>query len=236
MRLDKFLSNMNIGSRKEVKELVRAGRVSVNSVTARDAGMNVSESDLVVLDGKEISYEKYVYIMMNKPAGVISSTEDGHDRTVTDLIAPPVPKGLSPVGRLDKDTVGLMLLSNDGELAHRLLSPAHHVDKTYFVKVTGALTEEDVDAFKSGMELSDFTCLPAALKIIRSGDISEAEVTIHEGKFHQIKRMFAKRKKNVIYLKRLSMGTLTLDSSLEEGEYRRLTDEEVRALKNPISI
>ena len=170
--------------------------------------------------------------MMNKPAGVISASDDSREETVVDLIAEQKRKDLFPAGRLDRDTEGLLLITNDGGLAHRLLSPKHHVDKRYYAEVSGTVTEDDVQAFADGLVLPDgLECLPAKLEILRAGATSEIEVVIQEGKFHQIKRMFAARGMEVLYLKRLTMGPLVLDDSLEPGEYRRLTEKELQSLK-----
>lgn len=232
MRLDKFLADMNIGTRSEIKKMIRKGLVTVNNEVIKDSGVSVTSNDEISFNGELISYQEYEYIMLNKPAGVISASEDKRQETVIDLLDERHRKDLFPVGRLDKDTVGLLLITNDGQLAHDLLSPAKHVDKLYRAKVTGALDESDVKSFAQGIKIDDeFTALPAKLKIISSGDISEAEVTIREGKFHQIKRMFSALGHEVTWLKRVSMGPLTLDESLKEGEYRVLTTSEITALK-----
>ncbi len=232
MRLDKFLADMNIGTRSEIKKMIRKGLVTVNNEVIKDSGVSVTSDDEISFNGELISYQEYEYIMLNKPAGVISASEDKRQETVIDLLDERHRKDLFPVGRLDKDTVGLLLITNDGQLAHDLLSPAKHVDKLYRAKVTGALDESDVKSFAQGIKIDDeFTALPAKLKIISSGDISEAEVTIREGKFHQIKRMFSALGHEVTWLKRVSMGPLTLDESLKEGEYRVLTTSEITALK-----
>ncbi len=230
--MDKYLSHCGVGTRKKVKKHITQKRVTINGNTSIDPGTQVDpDRDVVCMDGREIHYEQYVYLMMNKPSGVITATEDVKDRTVLDLIDLPVPKDLAPVGRLDKDTVGLLLLTNDGALAHRLLAPRSHVDKTYFAIVSGEdrhVDETDVKAFKKGLELSDFTCMPAELLIVekKPDHITETRVTIREGKFHQIKRMFAARGFTVTYLKRESMGPITLDPALSEGTYRMLTEDE----------
>lgn len=232
MRLDKFLADMNIGTRSEIKKMIRKGLVTVNNEVIKDSGVSVTSDDEISFNGELISYQEYEYIMLNKPAGVISASEDKRQETVIDLLDERHRKDLFPVGRLDKDTVGLLLITNDGQLAHDLLSPAKHVDKLYRAKVTGALDESDIKSFAQGIKIDDeFTALPAKLKIISSGDISEAEVTIREGKFHQIKRMFSALGHEVTWLKRVSMGPLTLDESLKEGEYRVLTTSEITALK-----
>lgn len=228
MRLDKYLADAGVGTRKEVKEWIKRGLVTVNGVAVKDPGTHVAAEDEVLYDGDPVANEEFVYLMLHKPPGVVSATEDAREKTVLDLIEAPHPKGLFPVGRLDKDTVGLLLLTNDGALAHRLLSPKKHVEKTYFARVSGEVTAADVEAFSAGIELSDFICLPAELVIVER---DTALVTLREGKFHQIKRMFHACGKEVLYLKRLSMGPLTLDPALPEGSYRPLTaDERVELL------
>ena len=232
MRLDKYLSDMNVGTRTEIKKAVRQGQVSVDGVTVKNPGLSVNETSSVFYKGKEILYEVFSYYMLNKPSGVITATEDRFQKTVLDLLPDDRRKDLSPVGRLDKDTEGLLLITNDGDLNHRLLSPKHHVDKRYYARIQGQVDSSDVQAFAEGIRLDDdLLCMPAHLEILESGDISEIEVVIQEGKFHQIKRMFEAVGKKVIYLKRLSMGSLVLDPTLSPGEWRRLTDDEIKALK-----
>ena len=193
-----------------------------------------TDKSMVCFDGREVAYAEYEYYMLNKPAGVISATEDNRCETVIDLIESKKRKDLFPVGRLDKDTEGLLLITNDGALAHRLLSPKKHVDKCYFAKVQGKVTEEDVMAFSKGVNIGTLEeeewTMPGELVILKSDEISEIRLTIQEGKFHQVKRMFQAVGKEVIYLKRERMGTLVLDDSLELGEYRELTDEELKNL------
>lgn len=233
MRLDKFLSGMGAGTRTEIKKAVKAGLVTVDGAVAKDPGMHVGEDSAVTYRGDPVVYEEFVYYMMNKPAGVISASDDSREETVVDLIDEQKRKDLFLAGRLDRDTEGLLLITNDGALAHRLLSPKHHVDKRYYAEVSGTVTEDDVQAFADGLVLPDgLECLPAKLEILRAAATSEIEVVIQEGKFHQIKRMFAARGMEVLYLKRLTMGPLILDDSLEPGEYRRLTNEELQALKS----
>ena len=206
IRLDKFLSEMGVGTRQEVKQYIRKGKVEVDGEIAKRPELKVDETKAnVTLDGERIGYASYVYYMLNKPSGVVSATEDKREKTVIDLIKGQKRKDLFPVGRLDKDTVGLLLITNDGNLAHRLLSPKHHVDKCYFAKVQGN-------------------------DIIKSDDLSEIRLTIQEGKFHQVKRMFQAVGKEVVYLKRERMGSLVLDDNLAEGEYRMLTEEELKNL------
>jgi 16S rRNA pseudouridine516 synthase len=233
MRIDKVLSNLGYGSRKDVKKLLKDGAVKVNHVVVKDAKQHVDpENDLVTLNGEEIHYREFIYLMMNKPPGVISATEDNRDETVIDLleIEDQVFEPF-PVGRLDKDTEGFLLITNDGQLSHKLLSPKKHVPKTYFAVIEGEVTEEDIEAFKNGVTLDDgYETKPGALVILKSGLTSDIELTITEGKFHQVKRMFQAVGKRVIYLKRLSMGPLKLDETLELGEYRELTEDELEML------
>ncbi len=320
MRLDKYLSDMGIASRANLKKDIRAGLVTVDGVAVRDPGFHVPEGADICRKGVPVHYEAFAYYMLNKPAGVITATEDRRQRTVLDLLPEDRRKDLAPVGRLDKDTVGLLLITNDGDLAHRLLSPRHHVDKVYFARIRGRVTENDVQAFHDGLRISeDLLCLPAKLEILQvlspaqpsnkddttqkiplsvpatvqknvapcdihevspstagnvpaSANLADAQrtspffseealtvkisadasedfsisghfdsspedfysdvlVTIREGKFHQIKRMFLAVGKEVVYLKRLSMGPLVLDPTLPEGSCRRLTEAEVSALK-----
>lgn len=266
MRLDKYLSDMGLASRAELKKEIRGGLITVDGAVVRDPGFHVSEETEILRKGVPVRYEAFVYYMLNKPAGVISATEDKRQRTVLDLLPAEHRKGIAPVGRLDKDTVGLLLLTNDGELAHRLLSPRHHVDKVYFARVCGAVTDADVQAFAEGLRISDdLLCLPAKLEILSVSEksssfpetkpaptsapaetpsdaikdavsggtaYSEIRVTIQEGKYHQIKRMFEAVGKEIVFLKRLSMGPLVLDPELPEGACRRLTDAELSALRS----
>lgn len=233
MRIDKMLANLGFGSRKEVKKLLKDGAVKVNDRIIKDAKEHVDpEKDTVTLQGEVVEYKEFIYLMMNKPPGVISATEDNHDQTVIDLLEmEDAVYSPFPVGRLDKDTEGLLLITNDGQLSHRLLSPKKHVPKTYFAVIDQEVTEEDVEAFRQGVVLDDgYETKPGELKILKSGLRSDIELTITEGKFHQVKRMFEAVGKKVVYLKRLSMGPLELDESLELGEYRELTDEEIQSL------
>lgn len=231
MRLDKYLAEMGAGTRKEIGKAVRAGRVTVNGQTAKNAAMQVTAEDEVSMDGVPVEYEEYVYYMLNKPAGVISATEDARERTVLDLISERQRKGLFPVGRLDRDTEGLLLITNDGGLAHRLLSPRHHVDKVYYARLDGPVGEAEKALFAQGLKVDEtLTALPAELEILEPA--TEVRVTIREGKFHQVKRMFEAVGREVLYLKRLSMGPLALDESLPKGDYRRLTAEEESAIMN----
>ncbi len=230
-RLDKIVSATGKKSRREVKLLVKQGRILVDGVPAAAADMKVDpEASEILLDGENIGYQRFTYIMLHKPAGVLSAVEDRRQKTVLDLLPEELQKrGLSPVGRLDKDTEGLLLLTNDGELTHHLLSPRHHVDKVYYARVEGELEQADCEAFAAGMTLGDgLECMPAGLKILSP---DEALVTLQEGKFHQVKRMLAARGKPVVYLKRLSMGPLQLDEVLQPGEFRHLTEEETDSLR-----
>ena len=246
MRLDKYLAEMGEGTRQEVKAFIRKGRVMVNGVPVKKPEAKVEEGkDQVTLDGRKIHYQKYQYYMLNKPAGVITATTDSRERTVLDLLGEDRRKDLFPVGRLDKDTEGLLLITNDGPLAHRLLSPRKHVDKCYYAKVRGKVTGEDVEQFAQGLFLAGLgeekeeKTMPARLEILKTasaagkeapGIVSEILLTIQEGKFHQVKRMFQAVGKEVLYLKRLSMGSLKLDPELAPGQYRELTKEEMERL------
>ena len=234
-RIDKILSNLGYGTRKDLKKIVKNGMVQVNGITIKDSAMKVDpEKDKIVINGEEIFYREFIYLMMNKPAGVISATFDNKDETVIDLLE--VEHQVFepfPVGRLDKDTVGLLLLTNDGDLNHRLISPKWKVDKVYFAKIDQKVTEEDIEKFKHGRALDDgYRCKEAILEIQKASEEgSEIVLTIQEGKFHQVKRMFEAVGKKVTYLKRIEFGTLPLDEDLEEGEYRELTEEEIAILK-----
>lgn len=233
MRLDKLLANMGYGSRKEVKQLLKKGAVKVNDVPAKNAAAHVDpQKDIVSILGEPVVYKEFIYLMMNKPPGVVSATEDFRDRTVVDLLDPEDRHfDPFPVGRLDKDTEGLLLLTNDGKLAHNLLSPKKEVPKSYYARIEGIVTEEDILLFAQGLTLEDgFETKPGILRVLESDAISEIELTITEGKFHQVKRMFEAVGKRVIYLKRLSMGALELDEELNLGEYRELTDEELSSI------
>ena len=231
-RLDKILANTGRWSRKEARELIRAGRVSVDGVTARAPEDKADPAAVFTVDGERISGEKQVYLMLHKPAGLVSATEDPRQPTVLELLPEHLRRvGLFPAGRLDKDTEGLLLLTNDGPLAHRLLSPRRHVDKTYFVRADRPFDGADEAAFAAGMVLRDgLHCLPARLERLDCPE--EALVTIQEGKYHQIKRMVASQYKQVVYLKRLSMGALKLDPALEKGAWRYLTPAECAALRD----
>lgn len=243
-RLDKILAHVGIGSRSELKRLAKEGAIYVNGAKVKDSGMQVNpDKDIIQVNGETVRYREFVYLMMNKPQGVVSATEDNRDRTVVDLLDEAyAPFEVFPVGRLDKDTEGFLLLTNDGKLAHNLLSPRKHVPKTYFARVEWEVTEEDIEAFSQGVTLDDgYETLPGILKILSAGNedsgvLSEIELTIMEGKFHQVKRMFQAVDKKVAYLKRISMGPLSLDPSLALGQVRELTDEELTALRNAHEI
>lgn len=230
MRLDKALAMAGY-TRSEAKAMIAKGRVCVNGAAVRDPGMNV-QSDAVTLDGKTVEADTEIYLMINKPAGVITATEDRSLPTVVDLLPEAFRRRkIGPVGRLDRDVTGLVLLTTDGQLAHRLISPKWKAEKTYRAECEGRLDEGDVSAFAAGLELSDFTAQSAKLEILSAGETSIADVTITEGKFHQVKRMFAAAGHPLLKLKRLRIGCVTLDEHLAEGEYRKLTKEEIEGLK-----
>lgn len=233
MRLDKLLSNMGYGSRKEVRQYLKNGAVRVNDETEKKSGAIINtDKDSVTLLGEPVVYREFIYLMMNKPQGVLSATEDSRDQTVVDLLSSDFTHfNPFPVGRLDKDTEGFLLLTNDGKLAHNLLSPKKNVPKTYYAHIAGEVTNQDVEDFQSGVVLDDgYKTKAGELHILKSGETSEIELTITEGKFHQVKRMFEAVDKKVVYLKRLSMGPLSLDEALPLGTYRELTNEEVEIL------
>ena len=230
-----MLANLGFGTRKEVKKLLKTGAVKIDGETVKDAKQHVDpESQAVTVHGETVEYKEFIYLMMNKPAGLLSATEDSSQETVIDILeAEDQVFEPFPVGRLDKDTEGLLLLTNDGQLAHRLLSPKKHVPKTYFAVIDGEVTEDDIEAFRNGVTLDDgYETKPGELTILKSGLRSDIELTITEGKFHQVKRMFQAVGKRVVYLKRVSMANLELDETLELGEYRELTDEELEQLMN----
>ena len=231
IRLDKLLAHSGYGSRKEVKELIRKGQVSVNEVVIKDDDFKVDEvNDEVIVEGIIVDYQKFIYIMMNKPEGVLSATYDPKDPIVLDLIEDTPTRGLFPVGRLDKDSEGLLLITNDGKLAHELLSPKKHVDKVYYIEYEGELVSDVKERFKEGIILEDnYKCLPASIELLND---NKAYVTISEGKFHQVKRMINMCNGEVTYLKRIKFGPLELDNSLKEGEYRFLSNLELESLKN----
>lgn len=227
IRLDKFICDQGLATRKEVRQMIKAGRVRLNgaAATAPDTKFD-PESALVELDGKALGYAKFRYYMMDKPTGVLTATEDGKQKTVLDLVSPEMRRmGLFPVGRLDKDTSGLLLLTNDGNFAHRVISPKSEVEKLYYAKVEGTPDAEDQNAFRRGIVLADGTkCLPAELELLGEG---ECRVRVMEGKYHQVKRMLASRGKPVLSLRRLSIGALSLDAGMPPGSFRELTQEDL---------
>ena len=236
MRLDKFLVESGLGSRSQVKQLLKKGQVWVNGAAVTSAKTQIDErSDQIVVDGQPLVYEKFVYYLLNKPKGVISATEDDRHRTVLDLLDDTArQKEVFPVGRLDVDTHGLLLLTNNGQLSHAMLSPKRHVAKVYQAQVAGLMDQADVERFAQGIELKDFTCQPAQLEIIERNEgakTSLVRITLSEGKFHQVKRMLLACGKEVTDLQRLSMGPLQLDTNLDLGQWRRLTEEEMQSLE-----
>ena len=230
MRLDKALSMTGM-TRAEARKAVAAGRVQVNGTAVRDPGCKAEPAD-ILLDGQHIDAPEHIYVMLNKPAGIVTATEDSRWQTVLSLMPEHIVRRRpGPVGRLDRDVTGLVLLTDDGQLAHRLISPKTKAEKVYLAECEGALDADDAALFASGMALSDFTAKPAKLDILSSGDTSRALVTLTEGKFHQVKRMFAAAGHPLSRLKRLSIGGVKLDESLGEGEWRMLSDEEVEILR-----
>ena len=228
MRLDKLLTHLGVASRSGVRDILKAGRVRVNGAAVKDAAFQVNENADIALDGQRLDTRLSRHIMLHKPAGVLTAKEDHRQKTVMDLLPPLYTAlGCMPVGRLDKDTTGLLILTTDGELAHRLISPERHVDKVYEARVEGTLTEADVQTFAAGIPLKDFTALPAKLEILAPG---LGLVTVREGKFHQVRRMFGAVGKPVLELRRLSFGPLPLDEAMAPGEYRELTETEIAAL------
>lgn len=231
MRLDKYLCDCNKGTRTQIKDFIKKGIVTVNGQIVKKSDLSINENkDIVTFQGQQVIYQKYYYILLNKPAGVITATEDKNSKTVMDLIKPLPCKDLSPVGRLDKDTTGLLLITNDGDLAHRLLSPKYHVDKTYIASVKNPLTEEDTKALCEGVDIGDDKpTLPAKAHKL---DEKLLELTIHEGRFHQVKRMLEAVNNEVTSLKRISFGPLNLLNGPEEGSWRLLTDDEISQINN----
>jgi len=232
VRIDKFLSTMGIATRSESSSAARKGGIVVNGTPCRDASKHIDpEKDVIIYCGREVTYKKYRYIMLNKPDGYVSATEDGKDPTVLELLPAEYRKfNLFPCGRLDKNTLGLMLITDNGELAHRLLSPKHHVKKTYAYKSKFPLSEEDRILLEAGVTLDDgYETKPAQIELDEGR--ASGRITLIEGKYHQIKRMFDAVKNKITYLERISFGPLTLDASLKRGEWRELTDEETRALE-----
>ena len=233
LRLDKYLTETGAGTRSEVKKLIRAGQVTINGEIAGKPEQKVSEkTDVVCLRGKHLTYRQYEYYLYHKPAGCVTATEDNLHRTVMEDLPDPVRKDLFPVGRLDLDTEGLLLITNDGAMAHALLSPARHVPKTYLARVAGRVTDADVNLFQNGVDIGEERLTrPAKLEILSAGETSEILLTITEGKFHQVKRMVHAAGKEVTYLKRVRMGPLALPDTLAPGEYRALTEDELGELR-----
>lgn len=233
IRLDKYLADAGQGTRSQVKNLIRAGCVSINGEPVKKGDIKLdADNDVVELAGKRVVRFEYEYYMLNKPAGVVSATSDNRDKTVIELITEDKRRDLFPVGRLDKDTEGLLIITNDGILANNLLAHGKHVSKKYYARVQGKVTEDTVRLFESGLDIGDERITaPAELEIMDEGNESSVNITITEGRYHQIKRMFQAVGMEVLYLKRLSMGNIELDDSLKCGDYRRLTDEEIRMLK-----
>ncbi len=242
MRLDKFLADQNIGTRKQIKEYVKNGRCRVNGQVVTKSDVHIDENrDEISFDDNILAYSRFHYYMLNKPVGVVSATRDGKNETVLDIVSAENVKGLSPCGRLDIDTEGLLLLTDDGDLIHRLLSPKKHVDKTYEVHIKSVLSEEDIKCLQEGVDIGDRNdngsidyTLPSRV-VVRDRDSEGHPVVnliIHEGRFHQIKRMLEAVGNEVLFLKRLSMGSLELDEALLPGQYRELTQEEIASIKN----
>lgn len=231
LRLDKYLADMGVGTRSEVKRMIAKGQLSIDGRVVKKPETKIdTEQDEVLYQGQKISYVEYEYYMLNKPAGVVSATEDKSERTVIDLIDSRR-KDLFPAGRLDKDTEGLLLITNDGQMAHRLLSPKKHVDKVYYARIDGFVAKADVKAFSEGLDIGEeHLTLPAKLCILKAGSESEVKVTMQEGKFHQVKRMFHAVGKEVLYLRRIQIGSLELDDTLLPGTYRKLTEKEIQLL------
>ena len=233
MRLDKLLCDMGAGTRSQVKQKIRKGLVTLDGIPVLRPEQHVDPEQCIYVEGEPFLYSETEYYMLYKPADYVSATTDEHWKTVLELLPPRKRKDLFPVGRLDKDTEGLLLITNDGELAHRLLSPKHHVDKTYEADIKGHVTKEHVKAFLEGLDIGEYkSTLPAILEILEQGELSKIRVTIQEGKYHQVKRMFEAIGCEVVYLKRISMGSLRLDENLKPGEYRLLTWQELAELKN----
>ncbi|HEY8891604.1 MAG TPA: pseudouridine synthase [Clostridium sp.] len=234
-RIDKILSNLGHGTRKEVKTLLKKGLVEVDGIKISDSATKVDPDNTVIkVSGEEINYRKFIYIIMNKPSGVVSATIDKYDETVIDLLDQEYHAFKPfPIGRLDKDTVGLLLITNDGELNHKLIAPKNHVDKVYYAEINKFVDEVDIKAFKKGVVLDDgYKCMPAILEILNANENgSEVKITIQEGKFHQVKRMFESVDKKVVFLRRISFGPLKLNEDLSEGQYRELSEDEINLLK-----
>ena len=238
MRLDKLLATLGEGTRTQVRDVIRAGRVTVDGAVVRDAAMQVDAQDSVVcIGGRQLVYKSVRHVMLHKPGGVLTAARDKKQPTVMDLLPPMyAAMGCMPAGRLDKDTEGLLVITSDGQLAHRIISPKKDVGKVYLARVNGPLGESDVAAFAQGLHISDsdgeFDARPARLEILSSGEAeSEARVRVTEGKYHQVKRLFAARGVQVVYLKRLQIGALALDPALPCGQWREMTEDEVALLE-----
>ncbi len=228
IRLDKYLCDMGIGTRSSVKELIRKGNIKVNDMVVKSSDYKIKDSDIVLLNDNQINYQKFYYYMLNKPAGYISATTDKKEKTVMDLLGEYNRKDLFPIGRLDKDTEGLLILSNDGELSHNLLSPKKHVSKTYLVSLEVPITDEDILNIEKGVDIGeDKLTLPTNIEKIND---TELYISITEGKYHQVKRMFSAVGNKVVYLKRVAMGKLKLDDTLAPGEFRPLSEQEINLL------
>ncbi len=231
-RLDKVIASQGKYSRSEVKKLVRGGRITVDGETVKSADMKISpEKSVITVDGETVGYKKHIYIMLNKPQGVISASNDSSQKTVVDLVPDELfRQGLFPAGRLDGDTRGFVLITDDGDFAHRILSPKNHILKTYHATLERPVSNEDIERFREGIELKDGTlCLEAQVRMIKN-EPPVAEIKIHEGKYHQVKRMFAALGNRVVDLRRVKMGNLYLDESLEEGQCREITDGELKKI------
>ena len=231
-RLDKIIASQGKYSRSEVKKLVKSGRITLNGTVVKSSDIKTDESAEIAIDGVALNYKKHIYIMLNKPQGVISATEDRTQKTVLDLVPKELYRGgLFPAGRLDGDTTGFVLITDDGDFAHRILSPKNHIMKTYHATLRDELSEDDIRRFKEGLTLGDGTeCMEAHVRVLESGESNVAEIKICEGKYHQVKRMFASIGNKVIALRRVKMGGLELDGSLSEGECREITAEEIKLL------
>ncbi|MGL4361952.1 MAG: pseudouridine synthase [Cellulosilyticaceae bacterium] len=235
MRLDKILVHIGVGSRSEVQKLIKSKKVKVDDEVVKKPEMSIDPETNIQVMGEDVKYKPHYHFIMNKPEGVITATEDAVHETVLDLMdVIDQNKGIAPVGRLDKDTEGLLILTTDGQLNHKLLSPKKHIDKVYYAKIQGCVTDEDVIAFEEGITIGNYKCMSAKLEILNSGEQSEVHITIREGKFHQVKRMMHSVGKEVIYLERIQMGGLTLPTDLERGEYRELTDVELKCLQGDL--
>ncbi|MBE6746164.1 MAG: rRNA pseudouridine synthase [Ruminococcaceae bacterium] len=232
-RLDKILSSALKISRADVKKLIKKQSVTVNGASVKSGEMKIDpDTDEIRLNGRDVVYQKNIYLMMNKPEGVISASNDKSQETVVDLVPEEYRRdGLFPAGRLDADTTGFVLITDDGDFAHRILSPKNHVEKTYYARLAQRLSDGDIERFLSGIELKDGTlCLEARLRVIEDGETPLVEVVIHEGKYHQVKRMFAALGNRVVQLRRIKIGGLSLDGTLAEGECREITREEIRLI------